>query len=65
MCPFYVDLYKNDTSTKKPLRHNEGMNFTFCDGHAKYYKDNQGPLTQKQGYGKYEAWWDPTVSANN
>ena len=25
-------------------RHNGGINFTFCDGHAKYYKVNQGPL---------------------
>ena len=64
MCPFYLDLYKSDPSTVTTFRHNNGMNFTFCDGHAKYYKDNQGPCSQKQGYGHYEAWWDPAVSAN-
>ena len=41
------------------LRHNEGANFCMCDGHAKYYKNNQGPLetddwaTTGNGY----TWW--------
>ena len=43
-----------------PMRHNGGMNFTFCDGHAKFFKKGQGPDNNQQdhwGYGlKY---WDP------
>lgn len=33
------------------LRHINGANFCMCDGHAKYYKKNQGPLdTDCYGY---------------
>ena len=55
-----------------PIRHNEGMNFVFCDGHAKYYKkctstyDSAGYFTSPGpacttgwGIGQLSQWWDP------
>ena len=35
----------------KIARHNGGMCYTFCDGHAKYFKRYDGP-----GLGNYQAW---------
>ena len=40
------------------IRHNQGMNFTFCDGHAKYFKKNQGPC-MTSGWGYNQQYWDP------
>ena len=43
-------------------RHNEGMNFTFCDGHAKYIKRGQGPATKELArtwWGQNNRYWDP------
>ena len=51
-----------------PPRHIGGQCFTFCDGHAKYYKVNQGPLDVnhmgvKTGgsayWGALTQYWDP------
>ena len=49
-------------------RHNDGLNYTFCDGHAKYYKRTAGPCEDptwatggyKIGYaGQNSPWWNP------
>ncbi|MBQ7257262.1 MAG: prepilin-type N-terminal cleavage/methylation domain-containing protein [Abditibacteriota bacterium] len=51
-----------------PAKHNDGMNYTFCDGHAKYFKRYDGP-----GLGNYQAWissadpkkwWSPNYTGN-
>ena len=44
------------------VRHNGGLNFTFVDGHAKYYKRDQGPASKecsKYWWGQNTEWWDP------
>ena len=47
-------------------RHNEGLNYTFVDGHAKYYKRTQGPGINGNGsvHGANYKWWDPTNPVN-
>ncbi len=42
-----------DTWASGTKRHNGGANFTFCDGHAKFYKVGQGP------YDNTNTNWDP------
>ena len=48
----------------KACRHNGGANFTMVDGHAKFYKDGQGPLqcslhTSQDAYDdRNYYWWD-------
>ena len=42
------------------VRHNGGCNFTFVDGHAKYYKDGMGPNENTADHlGKASTWWNP------
>ena len=45
-------------------RHNGGQNYTFCDGHAKYYKKGaEGPgkdLGNNDGWST--PWWDPRTN---
>ena len=38
------------------LRHNKGSNFCLCDGHAKYFKNGQGP---------WEGWTSSTAKKNS
>ncbi|MBQ7256091.1 MAG: DUF1559 domain-containing protein [Abditibacteriota bacterium] len=49
------------TAWQGAIRHNGGANFTLMDGHAKYFKDNQGPLAAKN-YSNYVddnvKYWD-------
>jgi len=46
-------------------RHNEGLNYTFVDGHAKYYKRTQGPgINGNDTKGATYKWWDPTNPIN-
>ena len=40
-------------------RHNGGCNFTFCDGHAKYFKAKEGPLADN--FGQNSSWWNPAL----
>ncbi len=51
-------------------RHNDGTNFTFCDGHAKFYKANSGPtspdisggvVNNAYQWGNGVDWWDPAA----
>lgn len=48
-----------------PARHLGGLNYTFCDGHAKYYKYSQGPCEgfvnngNSDPYGTNSIWWNP------
>ena len=54
---------KSDADYYKVKRHNEGLNFTFIDGHAKFYKANQGPALESLGAGYWgfgSEWWDPS-----
>jgi len=42
-------------------RHSDGSNFSFADGHAKFYKRNQGPTEQAGAAGSWgtdNAWWN-------
>ena len=61
-CPLIINEFgKSYTSNFSPsARHLEGINYTFCDGHAKYYKKAQGPglngSTARYGSIQY---WDP------
>ena len=62
----------------RPDHHNGGQNFTFCDGHAHYYKVGQGPLGcdvnangsmgVKPGgnrlWGSLTQYWDPKYYSN-
>ena len=60
--PYMINGWGADyTSNFSPsARHLEGINYTFCDGHAKYYKKAQGPglngNTARYGSVQY---WDP------
>ena len=52
----------------KAVRHLGGSNFTFCDGHAKYYKYKSGPTQDIGGspciysWGSGAEYWDPKVN---
>ena len=47
----------------KAFRHMEGLNYTFADGHAKYYKKMAGPgLNGNMSDGKNCQYWDPTYN---
>ena len=58
-----------ETNYHIPHRHINGQTFTFCDGHAKYYKVGNGPLDPNCGtngalggnfyWGDYTKYWDP------
>ena len=53
-------------STPKIARHNGGLNYTFCDGHAKFYKKDAGPCEgyakgDGDGNGDNNKWWNPSV----
>ena len=65
-----------ETNYILPHRHINGQTFTFCDGHAKYYKVGNGPLdpnckiTPGVGaagnfyWGDYCQYWDPRYYTN-
>ncbi|MBQ7256648.1 MAG: DUF1559 domain-containing protein [Abditibacteriota bacterium] len=43
-------------------RHISGMNWTFCDSHAKYYKDSAGPASAPNDWiCAGNVWWDPAA----
>jgi len=56
-CNINADNDTNNSKLNRPARHNEGLNFTFCDGHAKYIKKTQGPA-KGTGAGINEQYWD-------
>ena len=57
------NYYKTNAGYKSGLRHNEGANFTMADGHAKYYKNGQGPLAvfSWNALGVNDPWWRITL----
>ncbi|MBQ0106152.1 MAG: DUF1559 domain-containing protein [Armatimonadetes bacterium] len=59
--PMYFLQWTTDTSSFIFAdRHNGGGNFTFCDGHAKFYKKGQGPTAPTpDGWGQNSQYWDP------
>ncbi|MBQ0105713.1 MAG: DUF1559 domain-containing protein [Armatimonadetes bacterium] len=44
-------------------RHNDGSNYCFCDGHAKFFKGNSGPSENGNAnhYGTDNKYWDPAI----
>lgn len=54
------DWPTDGTSPSFAKRHNEGSNFTFCDGHSKFYKAGQGPtqLATSSFTGANSTWWN-------
>ena len=54
--------YENNKANYAPVnRHNDGSNYTFVDGHAKYCKRGQNQcenIGNNDGWDKH--WWDPT-----
>ncbi len=59
---YWVDNYYMVYYTPAPS-HNDGLNYTMCDGHAKYFKRKDGPC-KEQPYQHNPVglkWWDPTV----
>jgi len=73
--PFYLDsvstvgaeqlqAYGAGTTLNNANRHLTGANFTFCDGHAKYYKRSQGPLQASlpvNGSKAGDKMWNPDI----
>jgi len=59
--PDYCRAYKDNGTIRYGQRHNNGANFTFCDGHAKYYKAYApGPLESEcWSFGNNSPWWNP------
>ena len=70
MGPAVIADYDNrlGIGEKSAVRHTKGLNFTFCDGHAKYYKYTQGPTQNVGGVSCIYSWgngaeyWDPAVN---
>ena len=64
---YYIESYgpKITKIEESGRKHNGGANFTFADGHAKYYKPNQGPLEGCTGNQKIwlsnSPWWNPNA----
>jgi len=53
-------------NSEKVTRHNDGINYTFADGHAKYYKRYQGPAEAatypgNTDWGDGSIWWNPNL----
>ena len=44
-------------------RHNDGSNYCFCDGHAKFFKGNAGPSENADSnhFGTGNKYWDPAI----
>ena len=70
--PFYLDPVSagqgegayGGTKVNNASRHLTGANFTFCDGHAKFYKRKQGPLDTSldvKGNKPGDKMWDPDL----
>ena len=62
-----VIMYADDSSIgrKKAQRHNDGANYCFVDGHAKFYKRLSGPTEgtwwNYPDWGNGSKWWNPAV----
>ena len=62
LMPATIHSFSTNGSWLAPQRHNEGINYTFCDGHAKYYKKSQGPGEAPNAWDVWgNKWWDPGV----
>ena len=60
--PYYINR-TYDSSYVSPVRHNGGLNYTFCDGHAKYYKKTAGPglngNNERASISAPRQYWEP------
>ncbi|MBQ7256645.1 MAG: DUF1559 domain-containing protein [Abditibacteriota bacterium] len=76
ICPYTMRIRKNEGAIAwvvgiPSIRHNDGANYTFCDGHAKFYKRNAGPTetvivngteaNNSNYWGNGVDWWDPAA----
>ena len=63
--PYTLLFHDKDYNTWKnwgvtdPIRHNGGCNFAMADGHAKYFKMDQGPLSVSCAWDSFTKWWSP------
>ena len=58
----FENFYTAVAGWKSSCRHNQGANFTMADGHAKFYKDGQGPLEfHNDQFGVTSRWWRFTL----
>ena len=60
--PYQIVLDTAASNISLPARHIGGLNYTFCDGHAKYYKKTAGPCsgfkTASDPFGKDSKYWN-------
>ena len=57
----FENFFETVSQWKTASRHNGGANFTMADGHAKFYKDGQGPLEfHDDQFGLNSRWWNFT-----
>ncbi|MBQ7257505.1 MAG: hypothetical protein IJS60_07430 [Abditibacteriota bacterium] len=65
--PYTLYGWVSEGSTGAPKRrHNGGANWTFADGHAKYFKEAAGPMAKYANggdpYGEDDPMWNPNAS---
>ena len=64
--PVLIYSFAEDSNWRVVNRHNDGMNWTFCDGHAKYYKKTQGPGEARNTWAiTGNVWWTPDAYKYN
>ena len=60
LIPDYCRYDDSASAEQRGQRHNKGSNWTFVDGHAKYYKAFQGPTgNDVNTFGGNSPWWNP------
>jgi len=65
--PVIVNSPKDQYTPHDPVtRHTNGLNYTFTDGHAKYFKGAAGPGAYLDGkicntWGSDNPWWNPDI----
>ncbi len=62
VAPATIYSFSEDGTWHVMNRHNDGINWTFCDGHAKFYKKTQGPGEAPNTWtATGNVWWDPAA----
>ncbi len=55
--------YPADTRFEPEFRHNEGLNMCFCDGHAKWLKQDRRAFTSPASGDATGTWWWPSSTS--